>query len=221
MPLAQACVRPARASVFLPNRKRSVSIRLRADGRRSSVDFCDDRSREILSLIRREVLAFRNAQEYSAGCPLDLTVSSPQKEWFRLVLGNVFSDHSALRASYSRSDLKYSFALPVLWTSPMVRCRGADRPERTEVPDALREAPIEIGLLLPLLWQEDSFPPLELPATMYAMNAPFSCESLCLLRMLPSGVWHGRILGPPEVGEFRQIVPFIEKVPANTSCGFF
>jgi hypothetical protein len=209
----ETCVRQYQAKSAIPDSPGICRIRLASGASTAPVEFPDERSREILCAILREVVSFRREQLSAGDDPCSVLQKAPYLKWFDLVLGDVFADRFEPAELLNASNLKYAFGLRIMRSSyidvscPETSCAESDDfPEMSGIEGDSFRVPVELELLLPPLWQigrsrraDGSFISPE--------EHKGSGGELCLLRKLPSGQWYGRILSAEESKDFRQMVP--------------
>jgi hypothetical protein len=189
-------------------------IRLESEGSTARVEFFDDRSKEILGAISREVSCFRREQTTSVDRLFEKPMSAPFSEWFGLVLGDVYSDQNETIKGLNRSDLKYAFALRILRSysaaptaSEALPKNARDRAIMDEMIDASFRDSVDLELLPPPLWRICFSDAQEDRGNLFPEQTA-SIGPLCLLRRFPSGQWCGRILGEEESRDFRPMPSF-------------
>lgn len=214
MAVVETCVRQRRAKTAVLDCSGICRIRLASGASTTPVEFRDERSREILCAILREVVSFRREQVLAGDCPCAVSLKAPYLEWFDLVLGDVFTDRFEPAEFLNESDLKYAFGLRVTRDSSgtrssteTVRAEVNAFPEMSGFEDDSFRFPIELDLLLPPLWQIGQSRRVD-DTPISIINHKGSGGELCLLRKLPSGQWFGRILSAEESKGFQQMVPF-------------
>lgn len=208
----ETCVRQYQVKSEDPDLSGICRIRLASDNSTALVEFLDERSRDVLCAILREVVSFRTEQLFAGKNPCAVLLKPPFRNWFNLVLGDVFSDRFKSAEFQNGSDLKYSFGLRIVRSSyvpvscPETSClESGNHHEKSGIEGGSLCARVEHKLLLPPLWRITRTRRCDDSSISTAAHNDSGGE-LCLLRKLPSGRWHGRILSAEESKNFRQIV---------------